>query len=957
MKKADFINYQGSKLGIIDFITSGIEEINTSSGGVLDLFSGSGVVTSNLLDKFNVVSNDAESYASTICQVFSIDKKITSQQYDDFYNLYSYQKNRLIKQEKLEHYINMEDLALKNRNINDLINLYDNHKTIWNNPSKLDSETLRKEDKYNLFTRYYAGNYFGIKQAIEIDSIVYSIHNSEYPYKDLFFSSLFYAMKECSYSRDGHMAQPLNLIKNSNRAFVTRMKSIEVCFKQKLDQCISELGNKRKHKHEVYNLDCMQVLNDMNIMNKIDVIYADPPYTDMQYSRYYHLLNVARKYNYPKPTISKNGFTNGLYTEGRFQSELSQKGKAKELLISIVDKAHSLNKGLALSYAYPKEIENQKTDRYTVSIEELINICTTKYGVEQVNVNKINYNHSNNKNKSKKEVIEYLILCSSKPVKNNININKIKSELSNITPTNKSKIYNTHLYWSQKAFNISDYLIKELTDEGEVVFDPFLGSGVTVLEAVKNGNNRAAIGCDINEMPLFITKTICEYSLDKELINELNHFKKEMKMIDELYKVNCENCNNQVSIDKVVFDKPIRNKNDISINAVSIKCTCGCKQFNNLELVEKQMYKEYTYNIVDSKYNLIKNSKIAVLDGDVISNIFTSRNLKALDELLELSRKYSENLQRIIVYIINSLLHQAKITDTHSNSQWLLWIPKKNCVEKNVYSLALKKIDLFLKAIKDIEKSYSNTEIVKKYEELGKNKAMLLRMGSQYITEQQIPDNSIDLIITDPPYLEQVLYSEYMQLYKPIVGLSFNLEDEIVVSSAKERKKDKFSYYDNLEKVFNMCGMKLKKDKFMCLYFHDSDLSVWHNLIKSIYDSGFAFMGQSHIKRNVTLKNIISPKKSLNGDSILFFMNTKMKNRYMSGKENIEEIELNVLNEAKYMLKTLGPLSTPELYDNGLMELLIVNGWLEKLAKKYKSLVELFEKSFYWNSYTAKWSL
>ena len=116
-------------------------------------------------------------------------------------------------------------------------------------------------------------------------------------------------------------------------------------------------------------------------------------------------------------------------------------------------------------------------------------------------------------------------------------------------------------------------------------------------------------------------------------------------------------------------------------------------------------------------------------------------------------------------------------------------------------------------------------------------------------------------------------------------------------------------------------------------------------------------MGQSHIKRNVTLKNIISPKKSLNGDSILFFMNTKVKNKYFSGKENIEEIELNVLNEAKYMLKTLGPLSTPELYDNGLMELLIVNGWLEKLSKKYKSLVELFEKSFYWNSYTSKWSL
>ena len=234
---------------------------------------------------------------------------------------------------------------------------------------------------------------------------------------------------------------------------------------------------------------------------------------------------------------------------------------------------------------------------------------------------------------------------------------------------------------------------------------------------------------------------------------------------------------------------------------------------------------------------------------------------------------------------------------------------------------------------------------------------MLLKMGSQNITSEYIPDNGVDLIITDPPYLEQVLYSEYMQLYKPIVGLSFNLDDEIVVSSAKERKKDKDTYYHDLEKVFQMCGKKLKKDKFMCLYFHDSDLSVWYKLISAIYNSGFCFIGQTHIKRNVTLKNIISPKKSLNGDSILFFINTKLNDKYTSGKESIDEIELNILNEAKHMLKTKGALSTPELYDNGLMELLIVNGWLEKISKKYKSLVELFEKSFVWDSHTAKWML
>lgn len=957
MKKANFINYQGSKLGIIDFIISGIREINSNDGTVLDLFSGSGVVTSNLLDEYGVVSNDAEIYASTICRVFSITQKMTSKQYQYFFKLCRTHKINLIQKENLQIEIERERIALDSKSIDDLYNIYSNHKTIWNSPSEIQSKSLKLKNSYNLFTRYYAGNYFGIEQAIEIDSIVYSIHNSSYSDKDLLFSCLFYAMKECVFSRDGHMAQPLNLLKNANKAFNTRVKSINTYFKQKLNQCILELDSLPKNDHKVYNDECMNILNNKDIMGNIDIIYADPPYTDMQYSRYYHLLNVARKYDYPEPTLNKNGFTNGLYTEGRFQSRLSQKGKAKKLLMDIINKAYSLNKGLALSYAYPKKIDEQKIDRYTISIEELINACKRIYGAEQVKVNQINYSHANHKNKYSKEVTEYLILCSNKHIQKKIDINNIKHELSNIIPTNKSVIYNTHLYWSQKAFNISDFLINNLSKEGDIIFDPFLGSGVTILEAIKDGNNRGSIGCDINEMPLFITNTICKYSLEKNLTSELNGFKKDIESIKSLYSVICEECNEVTLIDKVIFDKPMRNSNNVYINAVNIKCSCGRKVFNNFEFVKEQMYKDYSYNIVNEKYKLIKNSKIAVLDGDTISNIFTNRNLKALDELLVLSKKYSSNLQNIVIYIINSLLHQAKITDTHSNSQWLLWIPKKNCVEKNIYSLTLKKIDLFLRAIKDINKLYQNVEIVNSYEKLEKNKVMLLKMGSQKITEKQIPDNGVDLIITDPPYLEQVLYSEYMQLYKPIVGLSFNLEDEIVVSSAKERKKDKSLYYKELGKVFDICGDKLKKDKFMCLYFHDSDLSVWNNLIKSIYNAGFSFVGQSHIKRNATLKNIISPKKSLNGDSILFFINKKIKNKYSSGKESIEEIELNILNEARHMLKTTGPLSTPELYDNGLMELLIVNGWLEKVSNKYKSLVEFFEKYFHWNNKIAKWTL
>lgn len=107
----------------------------------------------------------------------------------------------------------------------------------------------------------------------------------------------------------------------------------------------------------------------------------------------------------------------------------------------------------------------------------------------------------------------------------------------------------------------------------------------------------------------------------------------------------------------------------------------------------------------------------------------------------------------------------------------------------------------------------------------------------------------------------------------------------------------------------------------------------------------------------MTLKNIISPKKSLNGDSILFFNNKKKSINFSQGKESIEVIEKNIIAEAEHMLSVKGELSTPELYDTGLMTVLIQNGWLKTLAKKYKSLVDIFEKNLYWNAKTAKWSV
>ena len=504
-----------------------------------------------------------------------------------------------------------------------------------------------------------------------------------------------------------------------------------------------------------------------------------------------------------------------------------------------------------------------------------------------------------------------------------------------------------------KSF-VCDKLIDSLSNRGDVIFDPFLGSGVTTLEAIKTDLSRCAIGCDINDMPIFISKILLSINSTPKIKNVLDNFTKKLDALNCYYETICPKCKSTGIISKVIFDKPERTGSKITIKTINYSCACSKK---GIKLADENDYAKLTTlqplkNISDT--DLLYNSKIAVTENDNITNIFTGRNLSVLDEILSLISKYDTEYQDILKYILMSILHLCKITDKHSNSQWPLWIPRIDCVEKNIVDIYTKKIKKFYSVIPFMKENYSNSQIVKSYNMLSPGKCFLMKKGSQLITEQDIPNNSIDLIITDPPYLEQVLYSEYMQLYKPFLNLDFNLDDEIIVSSAPSRNKNRENYFDLLDQVFNMCSQKLKTNHYLCLYFHDCSLNVWSTLISILEKNLFRFITQIHIDKTVTLKNIISPKKSLNGDSILIFSKSISPIKH-NATEDVSEIEHNIIRQAKYMVKVSGQLSTPELYDNGLMEILIQNGWLEKISTKYSSLVDIFEKHLTWDSTTAKW--
>ncbi|WP_428977785.1 DNA adenine methylase [Lichenibacterium minor] len=77
---------------------------------------------------------------------------------------------------------------------------------------------------------------------------------------------------------------------------------------------------------------------------KPSVIYADPPYTDDQYSRFYHLFETIALYDTPQLS------GHGRYRTDRFRTPFSVKSTSAEALNALASGISDLGSDLVLSY-------------------------------------------------------------------------------------------------------------------------------------------------------------------------------------------------------------------------------------------------------------------------------------------------------------------------------------------------------------------------------------------------------------------------------------------------------------------------------------------------------------------------------------------------------------------------------------------------------------------------------
>lgn len=100
-----------------------------------------------------------------------------------------------------------------------------------------------------------------------------------------------------------------------------------------------------------------------------------------------------------------------------------------------------------------------------------------------------------------------------------------------------------------------------------------------------------------------------------------------------------------------------------------------------------------------------------------------------------------------------------------------------------------------------------------------------------------IPDNSIDYIFTDPPFGDNLSYSELNCIWEAWLGVQTNNKPEAVINLSHGKQLP--DYQSLMEDCFKTCFRILKPNRWITVEFHNSKNAVWNAIQEALLKAGF----------------------------------------------------------------------------------------------------------------------
>ncbi len=527
-------------------------------------------------------------------------------------------------------------------------------------------------------------------------------------------------------------------------------------------------------------------------------------------------------------------------------------------------------------------------------------------------------------------------------------------------------IYKAVKYWGKKPHNIWREYIQNYTLEGGSYLDPFAGSAISAFEAVKAG--RKAIAFDLNPLTSFLIEAFCspfeKETFEKE-VHQIMTAIQDDKVYQEYFYTKCRKCHSPSAVIQNFKWK------DHQLYEVGIECFKCCKnkkdrfleQPTKEEIAKSQSMhkiKIKTWYPQDTFYNYPSFSAnfINRIGGNSFAHLWTQRNLYVISSIFDkILRVQNVTIQKQLLLGFIKSIHlctkmcvprrsKAKrgFSTSWGRSAFIcaerqmemnpLLVFYKSCFGKQSVESSLINIKEYLGKIPKIlyvdksNKSNRSTNFDIKYGVVDINTII-----------DFIPENSIDFIMTDPPYGGLVQYLDLSTVWltwlkKIDLRFSPNYESEITIKKGiQDLKIYKVKFQNGIKNLFKI----LKDDGKIVFTFHNKDIKIWNAFLKAIKLSGFKIEKVIHQQNKRTGEsNVANPY----GTSASDFYIRCIKKPDITFKTDQQEFKHYILEETINLIAQRNEPTPYQILFNGLLAEISSRGFdIENFDKNIEQIL------------------
>ena len=444
--------------------------------------------------------------------------------------------------------------------------------------------------------------------------------------------------------------------------------------------------------------------------------------------------------------------------------------------------------------------------------------------------------------------------------------------LKNIEGGKGSVFYRAHSYHTKVPVEGVIQLIEHYTDPGDVVLDPFCGSGQTGIAALLTG--RHAVISDISPAAVHIARGYTGRvnpdlfgQAASELLEQLQPLEEvlyrtpdglvEYTVWSDVYQ--CSTCGGEILFWEAAVDHEAG-----AVNR-TLSCPIGHGPFKKTELrwVRSEPVQK-NISVEGQRARLVQPVEGAVKDqlGDRASvpywyptvpwepwremwraqhkvqgiatsaDFFTSRNLHALSALWDA-------IGQIDDYSIRAGLRFVFTASVNRASRRYQWHPRRptNVLSSTMYLASLNYefnvFSLFRRKLATITEMYRRT-----WEAPG---TCVVHLGSaEKLT--WVEDGCVDYVFTDPPFGSNIYYSDSSFLWEAWLGEQTDVAAETVVNRRLTPELGGTSlgdYEKEMSRAMGEINRVLRPGVWASLQFHNSDDAVWSSIQNAIDSAGF----------------------------------------------------------------------------------------------------------------------